>query len=354
MSRKSHAQLDREIAEALRGTTARPHHATRYQQSKAGSSYGGAQWPPHEKTDTAFPGVRSMEGYKPVAPRDASEIVERLTAQERKALTTAFGGWREGVKLNESTGRETREGLLRYGLVKGANWDEVTPLGREVTDLLRIPRSDSSKRSHATTKTIAASVHHDRLATAIARVVRDPHYWRGGSFDINEAMQVLPKLQGTYDWQRVLDWVDDYLQSVSGVAGATGEGIPERATRGVGGHEVKAAQAMIQRLRRAGSSTKTSKTRSAHATKKPSKITVEDGDDRATASRTATDDDGWVVEVSDGHEKQKRFYSDSGGAWLLQKNGTLGRQLRGTKDERAPKDTGKMRSFLRSHVLGTL
>jgi hypothetical protein len=57
------------------------------------------------------------------------------------------------------------------------------------------------------------------LATAIARVVRDPHYWRKGSFDIADAMQVLPKLQGAYDWQRVLDLVDDYLQGVVGVAG---------------------------------------------------------------------------------------------------------------------------------------
>ena len=93
--------------------------------------------------------------------------------------------------------------------------------------------------------------------------------------------------------------------------------------------------------------------RRSRATKKRSNITVEDGNDHAAASRT-TDDDGWVVEVSDGHEKQERFYADSGGAWLLQKNGTIGRQLRGTRDERAPKDAGRMRSFLRSRVLGTL
>jgi hypothetical protein len=86
---------------------------------------------------------------------------------------------------------------------------------------------------------------------------------------------------------------------------------------------------------------------------RPRTLTVEDGNDRAVASRT-TDDDGWVVELSDGYEKEKRFYQDSGGAWLLQKNGVLGRQLRGTKDERAPKDANRMRSFLRSRVLGTL
>lgn len=106
------------------------------------------------------------------------------------------------------------------------------------------------KESHATTKTIAAPVHHDRLATAIARVVRDPYYWSSGSFDLDSAMQVLPKLQGAYDWRKVTDWVDDYLQDVRGTPGATGGGIPERATRGVGGHEIKSAQAMIQRVRR--------------------------------------------------------------------------------------------------------
>jgi len=134
-------------------------------------------------------------------------------------------------------------------------------LDREIAEALA-----QQKRSHAT---IAAPVHHDRLATAIARVVKDPHYWRRGSFDIDDAMQVLPKLQGAYDWQRVLDLVDDYLQGVVGVAGATGGGFPERATRGVGGHEVKAAQAMIQRLRRAGSLHSTQAR--LHSTKKPKK-----------------------------------------------------------------------------------
>ena len=65
---------------------------------------------------------------------DASDIVERLTAREQKALTTGTIG---GVRLKKSISREVREGLALYGLVDG--WS-VTPLGREVADLIRSPR----------------------------------------------------------------------------------------------------------------------------------------------------------------------------------------------------------------------
>jgi hypothetical protein len=214
MVRKSPAQLDRDIAEALSrtpGSTAPMTHGTSI-----------------DTTTTLERKFRSRQ-------RDALTLSEKA----RQARGAA-------ARWMKRSSAYAREGEFRAA---DDAQTEAVSLGQMATDLeteaVRI-----RTRSHATMKTIAAPVHHDRLATAIARAVRDPHYWRGGSFDIDDAMQALPKLQGAYDWQRVLDLVDDYLEGVAGVAGATGGGFPERATRGVGGHEVKAVQAMIQRLRR--------------------------------------------------------------------------------------------------------
>jgi hypothetical protein len=80
-------------------------------------------------------------------------------------------------------------------------------------------------------------------------------------------------------------------------------------------------------------------------------IKVQDGQEVAIASRG---EGGWIVKVHDAFEKQRRFYPDKGGSFLLEADGTLGRQLRGTNDEKAPKSAKAMRSFLRKNVLGTM
>lgn len=82
-------------------------------------------------------------------------------------------------------------------------------------------------------------------------------------------------------------------------------------------------------------------------------IKVTDGDDQASAY-VSTDGDGWVVKVTDRFSKQRRFYPYTGGAWLLKDNGEMDRQIRGIKDERAPRSAAKMRAFLKKFVLGTV
>jgi len=97
-------------------------------------------------------------------------------------------------------------------------------------------------------ETELSPVYHDRLARAIATVVRDPHFWRSGTFYTTETLPHLGHKYGTYNRQRLLDWIDDYLQDVSGTPGATGQGIPERATRGVTAREWRAAKDVLKAL----------------------------------------------------------------------------------------------------------
>ena len=82
-------------------------------------------------------------------------------------------------------------------------------------------------------------------------------------------------------------------------------------------------------------------------------IKVKNGTDEASAY-LADSRDGWIVKVNDAFKKERRFYPFTGGAFLLNKDGTPGRQLRGTSDERAPKSAPAMRAFLTKYVLGTI
>jgi hypothetical protein len=95
------------------------------------------------------------------------------------------------------------------------------------------------------------TVMDDRLATAIAHVVRDKYFWVGNVFDLDRAMIVAASavpMGSRMNLCHVKDFVDDYLQGVVGVAGATGVGIAERATRSVHGPEVNAVACIIDRL----------------------------------------------------------------------------------------------------------
>jgi hypothetical protein len=82
-------------------------------------------------------------------------------------------------------------------------------------------------------------------------------------------------------------------------------------------------------------------------------IKVSDGRDEASAILSA-DGTGWIVKVSDGFDKERRFYAFSGGAWKVDGDGTLGSQWAGTADVKAPRNPARMRTFLKSHVLGTV
>jgi hypothetical protein len=82
-------------------------------------------------------------------------------------------------------------------------------------------------------------------------------------------------------------------------------------------------------------------------------IKVTDGDDTASAT-PADSGDGWIVKVTDAFSKQRRFYPYTGGAYMLNDDGSLGRQLRGTRDEKAPRAAAAMRSFLKKYVIGTV
>lgn len=60
------------------------------------------------------------------------------------------------------------------------------------------------------------------------------------------------------------------------------------------------------------------------------------------------DDDGWIVRDESG----RVFFSDGGGSWDINPNGTLGRQRQGRLDVRAPKSPAAMRRFVAGMVMG--
>lgn len=71
---------------------------------------------------------------------------------------------------------------------------------------------------------------------------------------------------------------------------------------------------------------------------------------KATVSASrARDDDGWIVRDENG---SRSFFSDGGGSWDVNPNGTLGPQRQGRLDVRAPKSPTAMRRFVARLVMG--
>lgn len=62
------------------------------------------------------------------------------------------------------------------------------------------------------------------------------------------------------------------------------------------------------------------------------------------------DDDGWCVTNGSGDDAKRTFYADAGGAWMLLRDGTLGRQTAGRCDVSAPREPRDFGRWLRNLV----
>lgn len=68
-----------------------------------------------------------------------------------------------------------------------------------------------------------------------------------------------------------------------------------------------------------------------------------DGPGRIIAE-TDLDNSGWIVSYS--NTSFRHWFPYSGGSWELRTDGTVGQQLEGTGQTRAPRDPRRMRRFL--------
>jgi len=67
---------------------------------------------------------------------------------------------------------------------------------------------------------------------------------------------------------------------------------------------------------------------------------------RTAHADESNDGEGIVVEVRDDDGSTSTYYDYNGGSWRLNRDGTLGRQLQGTRDVEIPRDTMALQRFL--------
>ena len=78
---------------------------------------------------------------------------------------------------------------------------------------------------------------------------------------------------------------------------------------------------------------------------RPIFISDSNNPNRVVKIEESDDGRGIVLTVRDEDGSARRYYDYDGGAWVLAEDGTLGRQLIGTCDVRAPRDERSLRAM---------